>query len=43
ITYGPGIQPEKDDTKVETPAEAAPPSYLAAASASSNQSDTQAK
>ncbi|CAF3389921.1 unnamed protein product [Rotaria socialis] len=43
IAYGPGVQPETDDTRVETPAEPAPPSYCAAASASSNQSDTQTK
>ncbi|CAF0907173.1 unnamed protein product [Adineta steineri] len=36
IAYGPGIQPEKDDHTIETSNEASPPSYWAAANASTS-------
>jgi hypothetical protein len=39
IAYGPGIQPEKDDTNIEKSDEPAPPSYWSA-TATSNSNTT---
>jgi len=40
VSYGPGIQPEKDDKTIETSDEPSPPPYWAAAAASNNESQS---